>query len=319
MPTPLMFDHIDDSMLTRFRKWGQEDPIIARRKDAEGNWVDGERRKRAASTVEESIIQLKAALNYAFNNRRVRYVPPIKHRTRDQVTSASTYRLSVDALAELLDYSFRGAGSYSAHGERLLPLRRYIIAAVCTLARPDAIYDMSVLPGREQWMRNERRFALNPARRLQTKKVRPVMPVVDLLHSWLDATDDRMICSERAVHDPKQQVDIIEQVRVASVRKAWDGAREQLGIPAGFGPKLIRHSMATILANRRVDLIQLEMALGHRVLSKTSSRYAIFDPDYLDTIKGGIEDVISDLTAKAGPAIHPKLTQNDMNVSVLRA
>jgi hypothetical protein len=58
--------------------------------------------------------------------------------------------------------------------------------------------------------------------------------------------------------------------------------------------------MATILANRRVDLVELEMALGHRVLGKTSSRYALFDPDYLGTISAGIDDVISDLTRMAG-------------------
>jgi hypothetical protein len=62
-----------------------------------------------------------------------------------------------------------------------------------------------------------------------------------------------------------------------------------------------------------------EMALGHRVLGKTTSRYALFDPDYLGTIKGGIEDVISDLTRMAGEALHAKLTQKSENVIVLRA
>ena len=40
-----------------------------------------------------------------------------------------------------------------------------------------------------------------------------------------------------------------------------------------------------------MDLIELEIALGHRPLSKTSSRYAILDPNYLNTIKHGIEEV----------------------------
>lgn len=77
--------------------------------------------------------------------------------------------------------------------------------------------------------------------------------------------------------------------------------------------------MATILANRGVDLIQLEMALGHRVLSKTPSRYAYFDPEYLNTVRDGINDVVADLMKKAGSALHPKLTRNSENVSVLRA
>jgi regulator of extracellular matrix RemA (YlzA/DUF370 family) len=44
--------------------------------------------------------------------------------------------------------------------------------------------------------------------------------------------------------------------------------------------------MATILANRCIDLVEPEMALGHRALGKTSSRYAILDPTYLSTTRG---------------------------------
>jgi len=314
-----MPDAVDDRLIERFRAWALADPIVARRKDENGNWTDGASRARSASTVEESVIQLKAALNHAFRARRTRYVPPLAHKTRDQVTPKRNYRLSVDAIGELLDYSLRGAGKYAGHGDRLLPLRRYLIAAICTLGRPDAIFDMSVAPEREQWLENAGLFDLNYAGRIQTKKVRPVMPVVPLLRSWLDATDEWFVCMERTELDPKQKIDVTTQEPVGAIRSAWSGARNALGIPDGWGPKLIRHSMATILANRRVDLVELEMALGHRVLAKTSSRYAIFDPGYLGTVRSGIEDVVADLTKAAGPALHAKVTQKSGNVAVLRA
>lgn len=319
LPDMIRPDLIDDRVIERFRAWALADPLVARKKDADGNWTDGKVRFRAPSTVEEAVIQLKAALNHAYRARRIVYLPPLQHKTRDKVTPARTYRLSVDALGELLDYSLVGAGKYAGHADRLLPLRRYLIAAICTLARPDAIFDLSVAPARQQWHRNAGLLDLNPAGRIQTKKVRPTLPVVPLLDSWLKATDEWFICREVRSFDDRQQIDVVEQVGVDSIRTAWDGAREKLGIPAGWGPKLIRHSMATILAGRRVDLIELEMALGHRVLSKTSSRYAIFDPGYLGTVKAGIEDVISDLTRIAGPALHAKLTQKETNVAVLRA
>lgn len=319
VPSPFTPEALDDRMIAQFRTWALADPIVARKKDEAGNWVDGKSRARTASTVEESVIQLKAALNHAYRQRRTRYVPPIQHKTRDQVTAQRTYRLSIEQIGELLDYSLNGAGKYAGHGARLLPLRRYLIAAICTLARPDAILDMSVKPGREQWMRDAGLFALNPAGRIQTKKVRPVLPVVPLLASWLEVTDDWFVCTERTHFDEKQKVDIITQHAVRSIRSAWDGARQAVGIPDGWGPKLIRHSMATILANRRVDLIELEMALGHRVLNKTSSRYAMFDPTYLGTVKAGIEDVISDLAKVAGSALRAKLAQKQENVIVLRA
>lgn len=319
LPSPFIPDAIDDAFLNRFRAWGLAQPIVARKKDEGGNWVDGKSRPRSASTVEESVIALKAALNHAFARRRTRYVPPLKHKTRDQVTPQRTYRLSLDAIAEILDFTMRGSGNYAGHAELLIPMRRYTIAAICTLARPDAILDMNVKRERGQWMQNERRFALNPEGRFQTKKVRPVVPVVDLLHSWLAITDEWFVCRYHRHFDDAQQVELIDQERVASVKKGWLSTRAALGIPDGWGPKLLRHSMATILANRGVNLVELEMALGHRVLGKTSSRYAIFEPDYLGSVRDGINDVVNDLQRKVGRALHPTFTQLPENVVALRA
>lgn len=316
---PILPADIDDGVLIRFRAWAIADPIVAKKKNENGDWVDGASRTRAASTAEESIIALKAALNHAFAKRRLRYVPPLKHKSRDEVTPARSYRLSLAAIGELLDYSMRGDGKYAGHADRLLPLRRYLVAAICTLARPDAIFDMSVASDRGQWMRDEQRFALNPEGRLQTKKHRPVVPVVGTLDAWLSVTDEWVVCRDVKSFDSDQQIDVIEQVRVASVRSAWDSARDALRMPDGWGPKLVRHSMATILANRRVDLIELEIALGHRVLGKTSSRYAIFDPDYLASIRDGIEDILADLLRCSNGALHPKLTREHVNVVQLRA
>jgi hypothetical protein len=316
---PFLPEHLDERFLARFREWALLQPIVAQKKDEAGNWIDGASRPRSASTVEESVIALKAALNHAFDARRTKYVPPLKHKTRDQVTPERSYRLSIDALAELLDYTMHGAGKYGGHADRLLPFRRYLIGAICTIARPDAVLDIRTIETREQWQRDDRRLALNPAGRIQTKKVRPVLPVVDLLHSWLDTTDDWLVCKELRSFDARQQIDVVEQMRVRAIRSAWDTARDVLGIPAGYGPKLIRHSMATILANRRVDPVELEIAMGHRPISKTTGRYVIFDPDYLASFRGGVEDVIADLTRKAGPALHAKVTQKSDNVHVLRA
>lgn len=316
---PILPDHIDDSVLERFRAWAVADPIVARKKDEDGNWIDGKSRSRLASTAEESIIALKAALNHALGKRRIRFAPPLKHKTRDQVTPARSYRLSVDGIAELLDFTMRGSGNYAGHVDRLIPLRRYLIGAICTLGRPDAILDMNVVPKRGQWMKDARCFALNPEGRLQTNKVRPVIPVVSVLDAWLTASDEWLVCREVKFYDDDQQIDTVEQVRVASVRSAWDSARDALGIPDGWGPKLIRHSMSTILATRRVDLVELEMLLGHRVLGKTSSRYVIFDPSYLGSARDGIEDVLCDVARRSGGALHPKLTRAHENIMPLRA
>ena len=300
---PFLPQHFDDRLLSRFREWALATPIVARKKDQDGNWIAGATRARSASTVEESVIQLKAALRFAEKASRIAAAPKLGHKTREQVTPERKYRLSVDTLAEILDFTVKGSGNYEGHAARLMPLRRYLIGAMTTLGRPDAVLDMSAKPDRGQWMKAERRFDLNPVGRLQTKKRRPVMPVVGLLESWLLVTDDRLVCYDRTKELEGEKV--IEQIAVASVRSGWDTMRDKLKLPLGWGPKLIRHSMATILANRGVDLVELEMALGHRVISKTTDRYVIFSPDYLKTICQGIEDVMSELARKSGASLEP--------------
>lgn len=309
---PVTVEAIDDSFVERFRAWLLAEPIVARKKNAKGEWVDGKARPRAASTVEESLIQLKAALNHAHGKRRIRYVPPFKHKTRAEVTAPRNDRVSVQAMGELLDYTLRGAGRYGGHAARLLPLRRYIIAAVTTLARPDAILDMSVIPERAQWLRDDLRYALNPAGRVQTKKHRPIVPAGELLTEWLGATDAWFICYERT-REGDDGEPVIDQVAVKSIRSAWDTMRDHLKLPATWGPKLLRHSMATELRRRRVDPWELSGQLGHRLL-RTSETYAAFAPDYLGTVQAGIADVLADLSKSAAAALHPKLTRKDTNV-----
>jgi hypothetical protein len=131
------------------------------------------------------------------------------------------------------------------------------------------------------------------------------MPVCDLFAEWLDATDEFLVC--RQIYKPRDKIGQEEclQVPVSSVRSGWNTMREHLGIPFGWGPKLLRHSMATILANMGVNMIELEIALGHHPLKKTTDRYVIFSPDYLKTVLAGIEDVVRELHRKVPHALIP--------------
>lgn len=332
---PIMPADIDDTVINRFRDWALAQPIVARRKNERGEWVDGTARPRSAATVEESVIALKACLRYAYNARRSAEPPPIKHKTRSQVTQPSRRRISIATMGEMLDYTMRGGGNYAGHSSLLLPLRRYLVAALCTMARPDAILDMSVKEHREQWFPDDRRFALNPAGRPQTKKRRPVIPVNDVLDSWLKVTDEWFVCREIVTLDGvslsewkkthRKQADrelrpteSVKQQRVASIRSAWDTMRKELKLPNAWGPKLLRHSMATEVRKRNANPWELSGFLGHHVAG-TSETYAIFDPAYLGTVHSAISDILADLGRQAGRALHPNITQVSDNVTVLRA
>ena len=216
----------------------------------------------------------------------------------------------------MLDFTMRGSGKYAGHAARLLPLRRFLIAAICTLARPDAIFDMSALKERRQWLRADRRFNLNPEGRAQTKKHRPIVPVNDLLRSWLEVTDEWFVCREKLVFEEGQATEHMKQIGVDSVKSGWDTMRSELGIPAGWGPKLIRHSMASELRRRRADPWELAGQLGHRIL-RTSEIYAIYDPDYLSSVQGAINEVVGDLQKQSGVALAAPPTKATAELSLV--
>jgi hypothetical protein len=299
---PFLPEHVDDQLMDRFRAWGVADPIIARRRNEAGDWErSGARRVRAASTVEESVIQVGAAFRHAKFRKRLSAVPEFACRTRAMVTPVRNDRLTVSMIGELLDYAARGGSGRYATPERLMALRRYLIAAVATLGRPDAILDISVKPERMQWLAGDRRLDLNPAGRVQTRKYRAVLPVGEVFANWLEATDEWFVCMSRREPDPATGEKRIRQIGVASVRSAWDTAREHLGLPQGWGPKLLRHSMATILANRSVNPVEMKIALGHEPIGGSSARYIIFDPSYLKTFAAAVDDVFGELV-RAAPA-----------------
>ena len=136
-------------------------------------------------------------------------------------------------------------------------------------------------------------------------------PLTGVLGEWLAATDDRFICREWDVERPDGTLEP-RQAWVASIDSAWSSACREFGVPKGWGPKLIRHSVATILASKRVDGMELEILLGHRPVKKTTGRYTIFDPDYLLTVRQAIENlwgrVGRSLPISASPKFHPSGT-----------
>jgi hypothetical protein len=173
---PLLPARIDDRLMNRFRLWATEkDRIVTRSRDRKAGEWGKNTCVREKSTAEESINALKAALNH--NRKRMPEVPEIMHRTRATVSAPRLYRLSVDQLAEMLDYTATGgSGRTAAHAVRLTPLRRYLIGALCTVARPDAIHDLSVLHERQQWDRNRQVFDLNPLGRIRRASIAPSFP-----------------------------------------------------------------------------------------------------------------------------------------------
>ena len=101
----------------------------------------------------------------------------------------------------------------------------------------------------------------------------------------------------------------VVQRPVADIKKAWRVMADQFGVPVGFGPKLMRHSMATLIAQRGVSQQEIPLALGHVVLPQTTRRYVIFSPEYLSETRQALEDIASELARKMTTPLHAKHTQ----------
>ena len=274
-------DDVDDEWVSEFREWNIEVPVEI------GN---GQTRERAPGTVEASVRQLAAVINYAATKKHTLHgasFSPIKPR---DVSHTPTYRAPVETLAEMFLYCTnpdRQIGesdkAYAKKIKQRTELLHFLQISVSTWARPDAAHDVSTDPKRSQWDSGQRRLRLNPKGRTQTRKFRPTVPIAQQMAPLLDATTGFF-------------------VKVASVRQAWEGMQEALGLPGDreAGLKLIRRSMAQLARNRmtRAEWIEGKIMLGHNRPDQ-SDLYGMEEPGDLPRALEVTEQIIDEIIALA--------------------
>jgi hypothetical protein len=266
------------------------------------DWLAGKGdRERTPSTIENSLIQLAAAM------RAGGVEPGFKTIPTTELNRTPQYRSDVDELAAMflycLDPQPRQGRTLSEkewcrrRREREM-LLRYLRAAVATWARPDAILDISTDPKRHQWHRNARVLALNPLGRRQTRKRRATIPIARQFAPHLDETAGFYI-------------------PVDSVKSAWESMALELGLPRDgeSGMKLIRRSVSTIGRKRlgEAQWVQGQIFLGHHKPT-TSDLYALPDPANLGLALEVTETVIDEIEARAPGAFYRDLTATGGNV-----
>lgn len=266
---------IDELWIQRFREWMAKRPVRG---------AGGTEKERSISTIENSVLQLAAAINYA-DDHGARFKPiPAK-----EVNRTPLYRASVDTLAQMFAYAIE----YPSR----LNLLNFLRLSVLTLGRPDAVLEASTDPAKDQWHPAYKIFNLNPRGRRQTRKYRSTVPIARQGVDWLNSL-------------PRGTI-----IPVSSIRKAWDTMAEHVGLPGDreSGSKLIRRSMAEILRGRMrsTDWTELEVFLGHKKFDSVSELYAPTRPDYLVNAKATIEQVIDEIEAKVPGAFHRANTARD--------
>jgi len=292
-------EQVNEDWIKGFRKWLGDLPRVS----SAGNPLAG---KRTASTVENSVLQLAAAINAAHDRGDTSRPAQFKPIATKELNRTPQHRADLDQLVTMFRYA-----AAPTHPVKRAALHRFLIVSVATLCRPDAAHDLSLAIEKDQWNSDRRVLKLNPRDRRQTRKYRATVRIPYQVAPWFD----------RAAELVRGEPHAGTFVDAKSVRSAWDTMAEEIGLPADgeAGMKLIRRSMAQMLRDRGVGDEQIEMQLGHRKLDSVSELYAPFKPDYLKDALTAIEAVIDDIEAHVPGAFHRTDTGEIANIIPLRA
>jgi hypothetical protein len=262
-------DDVDEDWIERFRKWLHAKPIVT---------PTGIRKERSWSTVENSVLQLAAAVNRSGGTKA-----KFKAQQPKEVNQTPQHRSDLAELAAMFSYCVSPPpGKQPAERAKRdrASLLAFLRISVATMARPDAAHDISTDPARGQWNSARRILNLNPAQRRQTRKYRATVPVPKQMAAVLDSTAGNLITG-------------------TSVKSAWETMAKTLDLPGDgeSGMKLIRRSVANIVRQRLPQEAwgELEMFLGHDKFDDVSDLYAPFRPDYLRRALAVVESIINEL------------------------
>lgn len=280
-------EDVDEDWIDTFRDWAMEVPIVS---------PTGQERERSPGTVEASVRQLAAAINFAYGRKDTLFPAAFTAKKPEEVSRTPVYRADVKTLAAMFRYCVApevkkgdGPDAIERRQRQREQLHRFLQISVATWARPDAAHDVSTDRARDQWHSNARALNLNPRGRPQTKKHRPIVPIAQQMAALLDRSSGFY-------------------VSVDSVRKAFEAMQAALSLPGDgeSGLKLIRRSMAH-LARQRLgerDWIEGQIMLGHRKTS-TSDTYAPFETGYLARALEVTEAIIDEIEKLTPGAFGP--------------
>jgi len=276
-----------------FRAWSRLQPV---------EWRNGKgevtvSRARSPAATEASIAQLIAVLNHAANAEPARSDkrPIYKPLPARQVQRQRRTRIGVEELAKMF--------AYAAEPDRQRgSLHAFLVASVCTIARPGAVVDINVAPDREQWWPGAPTINLNPQGRVQNKKHRAVLPVLPLLDRWLREEYETYMAL--AIPDRAGRGWLVNYHgrAIQDVDRAWDTMLTNLEMPAGreWRPYLLRHSLATLVRNNGAKKWDLEGFMGHRDGSQTEV-YAIGE---FPTVVRALNHIIAKIEKLAPGSTH---------------
>ena len=286
-----------------FRNWSARQPVVWRN----GQGMVTVSRPRSPATTEESVVQLIAVLNHAADERRSERRADYTPHSRKRVSRPRRIRCEVPVLADMLGYA-------AEERKKRASLHAFIVGSICTIARPDAVVDISTDPARRQWWPGSAMLDLNPQGRTGTTKRRAIIPVVPPLDHWLQET-------ARLAQDKQEPTGgwLVNYYGrpVQDVDRAWDTMLEKLGLPREreWRPYILRHSLATLCRGRGALKWELQAWMGHQPSDPTED-YAVATD--FPTVSRALAEIISAIEERAPGTLHRKRTGPAPNIIQLR-
>lgn len=276
---------VDANWIDAFRAWAAAQPIIN---------PHGSQRARSLSTIENSVLQLAAAINHAHARQATPFPAAFRPSPPSEVNRSPHYRADVAMIAAMFSYALKDQ-------QKRASLLAFLRLSVATWGRPDAVHEIDTAQARRQWFPEAQVLALNPEGRRQTRKYRATVPVPRQIAPILNAKAGQL-------------------VRVNSVKSAWESMESALGLPRDgqSGMKLIRRSVAHLARKRLGEehWVQGEIMLGHHKAS-VSDIYALPDPANLGRALAVTEAIIEEIEAHAPGAFTAGLPQSNPALSCI--
>lgn len=227
----------------------------------------GTKRPMKPATINRVIAVGRAALQRAYKRQELASAPHIPGVT---VPRQRLYRASPDEMARLLNAT-----------AKLPHVRKWLVGSIVTLARPEAVLELS----RPQLDFQLRRIDLNQPGREQNDKHRPIIPMTDTAYAWLSGDWTGLWITYKGKP-------------LESIRMGFERARDRAGLSAKITPYTIRRTVSTELRRRGVAPWELAGYLGHSVREfSVTEGYAEYAPDYLSDAARAIEDYCAELHA----------------------
>lgn len=242
----------------RFRAWR----MAPHEYDVPWGGKDYRRQLKAVrgESVQRNLDDVRAALNYAGDNRRLPWVPKVPALEKRY---RSPPKDRVMTMQELGKVAF-----YARHFD---DMGRYVALMLATLVRPEA----AGLCQPSQYDDRTGLIDLHPAAKVRTDKRNPIIPAIRplrlIMRRWRD--------------NPTAPV--------KSRGRAWRTMRRVMGLPSDIDAKTIRHTLATMLYSMPdVPERQISDLLGHGGnLHRTSRVYAKYRPDHMAEIARALSTI----------------------------